>query len=153
MAMVARQAEKGGLSLFSVSSLDASGGRADADANPEHWFDGQRVFEEATKQAIDQPLHFLMAAGPIWLSQSLVNVPWYGWSVIPLLAYREWSQWPSSRWWDPPLDAAVFALGVIVATWTGRSGTRGADRDRAVRANAARVRPHSPIKRARWSAT
>jgi hypothetical protein len=37
--------------------------------------------------------------------------------VIPLLAYREWLQWPSNRWWDPPLDWACLALGVIVATW------------------------------------
>lgn len=85
----------------------------------------EMILHEVTKQAIDQPLHFLMAAGPIWLSHYVTRVPWYGWSVIPLLAYREWRQWPSSRWWDPPLDAAVFLLGVVVATWTRRPGARG----------------------------
>ncbi len=32
--------------------------------------------------------------------------------------YREWSQWPSSRWWDPPLDwffeVGGIALGAFV---------------------------------------
>lgn len=128
--MVAQQAEKGGLRIFTVSSSEASAGRADADATAEHWFDGRRVSEEATKQAIDQPLHFLMAAGPIRLSHYVTGVPWYGWSVVPLLAYREWCQWPSSRWWDPPLDAAVFALGVLMATWRRPSEVRGAGRGR-----------------------
>jgi hypothetical protein len=75
------------------------------------------LLKELLKQAIDQPGHFLIAALPIWLSRRLSGVPWYGWPVIPLLAYREWLQWPSNRWWDPPLDWAWLALGVIVATW------------------------------------
>lgn len=75
------------------------------------------LLKELLKQAIDQPGHFLIAALPIWLSRRLTGVPWYGWPVIPLLAYREWLQWPSNRWWDPPLDWAWLALGVIIATW------------------------------------
>jgi hypothetical protein len=75
------------------------------------------LMKELLKQVIDQPGHFLIAALPIWLSRHLTGVPWYGWPVIPILAYREWLQWPSNRWWDPPLDWAVLALGVIVATW------------------------------------
>jgi hypothetical protein len=75
------------------------------------------ILKELLKQAIDQPGHFLIAALPIWLSRRLSGLPWYGWPVIPLLAYREWLQWPSNRWWDPPLDWACLALGVIVATW------------------------------------
>jgi hypothetical protein len=77
----------------------------------------QALLKELLKQAIDQPGHFLIAALPIILSRYLTGVPWYGWPVIPLLAYREWLQWPSNRWWDPPLDWACLALGVIVATW------------------------------------
>jgi hypothetical protein len=77
----------------------------------------QALQKELLKQAIDQPGHFLIAALPIVLSRYLTGVPWYGWPVIPLLAYREWLQWPSNRWWDPPLDWACLALGVIVATW------------------------------------
>jgi hypothetical protein len=75
------------------------------------------LVKELGKQAIDQPGHFLIAALPILLSRYFTGTPWYGWPVIPLLAYREWLQWPSDRWWDPPLDWAVLALGVIMATW------------------------------------
>ena len=82
-------------------------------------FDGaemvQALLKEILKQAVDQPGHFLIAAFPIWLSRRLTGVPWYGWPVVPLLAYREWLQWPSNRWWDPPLDWAFLALGIIVA--------------------------------------
>jgi hypothetical protein len=76
-----------------------------------------KIVEELGKQAIDQPGHFLIGAGPIWASRYLVGVPWYGWVITPLLAYREWLQWPSKRWWDPPLDWAFLSLGAVVATW------------------------------------
>ena len=76
------------------------------------------ILKEIGKQAIDQPAHFLIAAAPIWLSRHLVGVPWFGWAAAPLLAYREWLQWPSKRWWDPPLDWAFLIIGVVVATWS-----------------------------------
>jgi hypothetical protein len=97
-------------------------GRAAADTAPEAVSRQRSVVREAVKQAYEQPLHFLMAAGPIWLSRYLTAVPWYGWSIIPALAYREWRQWPSNRWWDPFLDAAFQILGVIGATWRGEPG-------------------------------
>lgn len=75
------------------------------------------LIREVVKQSIEQPLHFLMAAAPIWLSRCLTAVPWYGWSIVPALAYREWRQWPSKRWWDPLLDATFLILGVIGGTW------------------------------------
>ena len=78
------------------------------------------LLAEVVKQAAEQPLHFVMSAGPIWLSRCLTAVPWYGWVAIPALAYREWRQWPSKRWWDPALDATFLALGVLTATWSGR---------------------------------
>jgi hypothetical protein len=81
-----------------------------------------RVLAEIGKQALEQPLHFAMAAAPVCLSRSLVGVPWYGWAITPLLVWREWSQWPSQRWWDPPLDWAFMALGLVVASW--RRGRR-----------------------------
>jgi hypothetical protein len=81
-----------------------------------------RVLAEISKQALEQPLHFLMAAAPVCLSRSLVGVPWYGWAIAPLLVWREWSQWPSKRWWDPPLDWAFMTLGLVVASW--RRGRR-----------------------------
>ena len=78
------------------------------------------VLEEVGKQAVEQPLHVLMAAAPICLSRHFARVPWYGWAITPLLVWREWSQWPSKRWWDPPLDWAFLTLGVVVATWRRR---------------------------------
>lgn len=79
------------------------------------------LLAEVVKQAAEQPLHFVMSAGPIWLSRCLTAVPWYGWVVVPALAYREWRQWPSKRWWDPALDAAFLVLGVLAATWSDRA--------------------------------
>jgi hypothetical protein len=76
-----------------------------------------KVLKEVGKQAIDQPGHFLIAAVPIWASRCLAGVPWYGWVAAPLLAYREWLQWPSNRWWDPPLDWIFLSLGTVVATF------------------------------------
>ncbi len=98
------------------------------------------VVWEVRKQAVDQPLHFLLTAGPIELSRYLVGVPWYGWAITPLLAYREWRQWPSKRWWDPPLDWAVLALGVIVATWR-RGAPPGATRRQSRRRRKAEPHP------------
>jgi hypothetical protein len=79
-----------------------------------------RILEEVGKQAIDQPGHFLIGAAPVWASRYLVGVPWFGWVAAPILAYREWLQWPSKRWWDPPLDWAFLTLGAVAATWSRR---------------------------------
>jgi hypothetical protein len=79
-----------------------------------------KVLKEVGKQAIDQPGHFLIGAVPIWASRCLVGVPWYGWVAAPLLAYREWLQWPSHRWWDPPLDWIFLSLGAVMATFRRR---------------------------------
>jgi hypothetical protein len=83
-----------------------------------------KVLKEIGKQAIDQPGHFLIAAAPIWASRWLVGVPWYGWVAAPLLAYREWLQWPSNRWWDPPLDWIFLSSGAVVATFRRRRAHR-----------------------------
>ena len=77
-----------------------------------------KILKEIGKQAIDQPAHVMIAAAPIWLSRHLVGVPWFGWAAAPLLAYREWLQWPSNRWWDPPLDWAFLTIGMAAATWS-----------------------------------
>jgi hypothetical protein len=82
------------------------------------------LLAEVVKQAAEQPLHFVMSAGPIWLSRCLTAVPWYGWAMVPALAYREWQQWPSKRWWDPLLDAAFLVLGALTATWSARPPLR-----------------------------
>jgi len=48
----------------------------------------RELLREVGKQAVEQPLHVLMAAPPICLSRQLVGVPWYGWAITPLLAWR-----------------------------------------------------------------
>ena len=82
------------------------------------------MLKEVSKQTVDQPGHFLIGAAPIWASRYLVGVPWFGWVTAPILAYREWLQWPSNRWWDPPLDWAFLMLGAVSATWGRRPGRR-----------------------------
>ena len=84
----------------------------------------RRIIKEVGKQAIDQPGHFLIGGAPIWASRYLVGVPWLGWVAAPILAYREWLQWPSNRWWDPPLDWAFLTLGAVAATRSRRPGHR-----------------------------
>jgi hypothetical protein len=96
-----------------------------------------RILKEVGKQAVDQPGHFLIGATPIWASRYLVGVPGFGWVMAPILAYREWLQWPSDRWWDPPLDWAFLTLGAVAATWGRQPGRRpgvglGAIRSRMV---------------------
>lgn len=105
--------------VASGTDLDGGGGSLISPGLPlEALGQGLRaLLEELLKQAVDQPGHLLIAGLPIVLSRYLTGVPWYGWPVIPLLAYREWLQWPSNRWWDPPLDWAFLALGAILATW------------------------------------
>jgi hypothetical protein len=93
----------------------------------------RKIMKEMGKQTIDQPGHFLIGAAPIWASRYLVGVPWYGWVVTPLLAYREWLQWPSNRWWDPPLDWTFLSLGAVVATCRRRSMQRLMDGLRPLR--------------------
>jgi hypothetical protein len=97
-----------------------------------------KILKEIGKQTIDQPGHFLIGAAPIWASRYLVGVPWYGWVIAPLLAYREWLQWPSNRWWDPPLDWAFLSLGAVVATCRPRSMHRSLDGLPALRRRIAR---------------
>jgi len=126
VGVLTRQIDPDGSDRYRTASVDTIGFMVndhEAASAPVGWFGRdlaptlRALLKELLKQAIDQPGHFLIAALPIWLSRRLSGVPWYGWPVIPLLAYREWLQWPSNRWWDPPLDWAWLALGVIVATW------------------------------------
>jgi hypothetical protein len=67
-------------------------------------------------------LHYLwtFAAALLPFGVSLANPPalWLAGAVgvsvgnVVAVVAREWWQWPSSRWWDPPLDWAIFALGL-----------------------------------------
>ena len=93
------------------------------------------VLGEIVKQLIDQPLHVLMTVGSVWgISGFFAGVFFVGYGVVngvhlllSLIAggsltalwvsLREKAQWPSSRWWDPPVDwffsAAGIGLGIL----------------------------------------
>jgi hypothetical protein len=116
--------------LVIVPALVSSAGGAVA-------WTGAKILKEVGKQAVDQPGHFLIGAAPIWASRYLVGVPWFGWVMAPILAYREWLQWPSNRWWDPPLDWVFLTLGAVAATWKRRPGQRLAGTLAALRQSAA----------------
>jgi hypothetical protein len=108
----------------------------------------RKILKEVGKQTVDQPGHFLIAAAPIWASRYLVGVPWYGWAIAPLLAYREWLQWPSKRWWDPPLDWIFLSLGAVVATFRRRPSHRAPDGLASLRGSTTRlVVPHGQAER------
>ncbi len=96
--------------------------------------DRRPVLGELVKQAIDQPLHVLMTfasvwgmAGlshylSVWLQSGSLSVA--GSTAAGVLvtvvwnALREYEQWPSSRWWDPPLDWTFEAAGIALGAWT-----------------------------------
>ncbi|GEM_PF-3545986 len=70
-----------------------------------------RFRKEMLWQPVDQAGHFLITAAPIALSRVTLGTPLAGLAIIPVMAYREYRQWPSERWWDPPLDWAFLGLG------------------------------------------
>jgi hypothetical protein len=83
--------------------------------------------KEIAKQAIDQPLHVLMAVASVWLIGWLLTLT--GLSVVlsvvvagvltgAWMAVREYFQWPSSRWWDPVLDWLFEAGGLALGIWS-----------------------------------
>ena len=96
------------------------------------WVDGLKdrnpVLGELVKQAIDQPLHVLMTFASVWAISAFTY-----WATPAEVAAstvagvlgtafwniaREYSQWPSSRWWDPPLDWVFEAIGIGLGAWT-----------------------------------
>ena len=92
------------------------------------------VWGEVVKQLIDQPLHILMTLGSVlgaaalvhfaavwlpatsaislWLSTAFGVLVTVAWNVA-----REMSQWPSKRWWDPPMDWFFEAVGIGLGAW------------------------------------
>ncbi len=98
------------------------------------WIDGLKdrnpVLGELVKQAIDQPLHILMKVASVWvIAASFYALGVADWTNISPFVYgvsltvgwnvmREYNQWPSSRWWDPPLDWFFEALGIGLGAWT-----------------------------------
>lgn len=95
------------------------------------------VLGEIVKQSIDQPLHVLMTVGSVWGIggaawaifyfagdgivtgvQLLVSVIAGGSLTATWVALRERAQWPSSRWWDPPLDWFFSVVGIGLGVWS-----------------------------------
>lgn len=76
------------------------------------------IVRQAAKQAIEQPLHILLAGCPIWASKYLIGLWWPGLIVSALYCvWREYEQWPSSRWWDPYLDWAFLLIGLVLGVF------------------------------------
>lgn len=84
------------------------------------------VRSEILKQLRDQPLHILMTFASVWAIAN--GLMWLGAPHLPAVivgsvgtllwaGWREYRQWPSSRWWDPPLDWAFEALGLGLGVW------------------------------------
>jgi predicted PurR-regulated permease PerM len=82
---------------------------------------GRTIWQEIVKQCIDQPLHLLWAWAGIAILLWLWPTMWgpigilFGVVNTAYIAYREYDQWPSTRWWDPYLDWLFFAAGIVVA--------------------------------------
>ena len=81
---------------------------------------------ELRKQLIDQPLHVLMCAASVLAlaiafqlsGDGIAASTFAGVSLTALwVGLREWHQWPSSRWWDPPMDWAFEAVGMALGAW------------------------------------
>jgi len=81
------------------------------------------MWAELKKQLIDQSAHFTWAFIAV-----LVSVQVWNYAGLPLgmfflavnfavIGFREGRQWPSSRWYDPPLDWAIYSLGTVAAAY------------------------------------
>ena len=98
------------------------------------------AYEFGVKQPIDQTLHALWGGVPWFFVASNgpgipINWPWLvdysNWSwllfwssfvaslLTTLFVVRAWSQWPSSRWWDPCMDWLFFGVGSGLGIWLG----------------------------------
>ncbi len=98
----------------------------------ENWLDKLKekspVRAEVAKQALDQTLHILMAVASVWVLgcpiATLMGAPiWVAALVSGVLTaawmgYREYTQWPSKRWWDPVMDWVFEAGGLALGLWS-----------------------------------
>ena len=90
--------------------------------------------EEVRAQLLDQFLHLLMTSSSVYalceLTHYCVGFTGMGPTILNAIslavglcgtslwnALREWVQWPSSRWWDPPLDWTFLVIGMGLGGW------------------------------------
>jgi hypothetical protein len=84
------------------------------------------MWREVRKQLIDQPLHVLMGVGSVNIIGCLFASLGFPLSIdltagimwtMAWEGLREFYQWPSSRWWDPPLDWTFEVGGIVLGGW------------------------------------
>ena len=70
------------------------------------------------KQLGDQSLHLVIGACLVYALATISQNVWIG-AVIVIAGWiiREVRQWPSVRWYDPPIDWLFEALGVGLGVW------------------------------------
>lgn len=80
-----------------------------------------KIENQWLKAAVDQPLHMLWGGVPWWWAAHEDSVPAYLTASLLTAVFiaRELEQWPSKRWWDPPLDWLFFGIGTGLGIWLG----------------------------------
>lgn len=91
------------------------------------------IKQEIWKQVKDQFWHFIwafLATVPLaclvpvdpeaswnWDSRLLLHLccMWFFIGNVTVIVAREVHQWPSTRWYDPPMDWAFFGAGIATA--------------------------------------
>ena len=75
-----------------------------------HWWQ----LKEWQRQAITQPFHVIATYYGMWLFNLVFTMQLSAVLVVMLVIYREAKQFPSSRWFDPPLDIIFQLLGIFI---------------------------------------
>ncbi len=80
------------------------------------------VKQEIIKQLIDQPLHIVMGVVSVcffaWaFAKSDHNIIYATLLTTFWIVFREYSQWPCSRWYDPPIDWFFEAVGIVLGVY------------------------------------
>ena len=73
--------------------------------------------KEWQRQIGDQTFHVLMALASVVVISKITVVAIGVVATIGWIGYREYKQWPSSRWWDPYLDWTFQASGIGLGVW------------------------------------
>lgn len=77
------------------------------------WF----TLVEWQRQVIDQFLHVSVGASAVWFFAKWMALSVAVLVVAAVWVYREIDQWPSTRWYDPPLDWFFEFVGLALGYW------------------------------------